>query len=369
MTISFPDASPVPAPRPPDSPAPKPAARKPEDLALLILTDGDLGAGGAYTSRSAPSLSAPDPEEVAAWYATATRNANMESARATGETLKTGSDQRDAMRKESLDKRRVSQEKEVEAIDKQGESKIASWFRTVFGMIGAAVGLIGAAITGGWALGAAIIGMTLAVLDLTNQIAKEAGATMTGSDGKTKALDLSIGGMVAAIVNQMEKDGTITFKDEKARQEWIMAWTITTSLIITAAVVAFSVGGMKDAANLIKDAAKGMQSAIDKLEKTSKTAEVAARATTFVADIGEGASMATGGAITLQLSEIQREKKLAITDETFMVRLLEEANKYVERNIEYLKDLAEKVTDAESSSSNMIRSLQDSQSRSIRAMA
>jgi hypothetical protein len=71
----------------------------------------------------------------------------------------------------------------------------------------------------------------------------------------------------------------------------------------------------------------------------------------------------------LQLSEIQKEGKIAIADETFIVRLLEEAAKYVEQNIEFIKALAERVTDATSSSSNMIRSLQDSQSRSIRAMA
>jgi hypothetical protein len=368
MTVTLQGSTSVAAPRPPDTAEVHTAAPAPSTTASIWI-DPEATTGDAYTSRSAPRLSAPDPEEIAAWYATATTNANMESARATGETLKSTNEQRDSMRKDSLDKRRVAQEKEQDAIAKQGESKIASWFRTVFGLIGAALGMVGAIVTGGWAIGAAVVGLTLALLDLSNQIAHEAGATVTGADGKTKALELSIGGMVAAIVEQQEKDGTISFKDDKARQEWITGWTITTSLIITSAVVAFSVGGMKDAAKLIKDSAKGVQSAIDKLEKTSKTAEVAARATTFVADIGEGASMAAGGGITLQLSEIQKEGKIAIADETFIVRLLEEAATYVEQNIEFIKALAERVTDATSSSSNMIRSLQDSQSRSIRAMA
>ncbi|HSY26390.1 MAG TPA: hypothetical protein VK832_02720, partial [Burkholderiaceae bacterium] len=267
-----------------------------------------LGAESVFSGGySLPSLTLPsDPgtmlimlEDLEAQNAASSEKGSLANIQAGGQDQLIA-----AENSEAQDKKAQQAEQAAAAQTKVGNaegigSSIGGTIAAIFGLI-AAILVTGLTLGGGVGLIAvASVGLTLAIFNDINTGLQQAGVQTTGVDGKSEPLDLSLGGLVKAIVQQQVKDGTIAvapakgkpgalvFKDQAALDSYTSGWTITANLLVTIAMCATGAGILKlcssapeladDAANLATDVSEEAKGVIQTLKNVMKQPGMASK--------------------------------------------------------------------------------------------
>jgi hypothetical protein len=184
----------------------------------------------------------------------------------------------------------------------------------------------------------------LAALNVADVAVQQAGVEVTDVNGVTKRLDLSLGGMVDAIVAQQIHDGSIVrtnadgqiidkdnnviedqtrkvgvkYMNPSELQEYQTGWTIAANVIVAAAMIAAGAGGVSAATNAaraglkagealteaaIKVGVKGSEAVV----KTSTSLERGGQGLAVAADLAQGAAGIYGGKKTQEIAEIDQD--------------------------------------------------------------
>ncbi len=236
---------------------------------------------------------------------------------------------------------------------------------SVFAFIGA---LFFTIVTGGLGVGALVgagIGLTMTVLDVGTRIAKAAKSTYVDASGKTQPLDITLGGMVKRIVEDIAyhdktyPPGSTDADREQKKSTIIMAVSIALNLAVGIAALACSVVSLKNLANAGEKIAKGIDKLADNcVGKLLKSIDLTinVQKTQMVGAISDGMEAFSSclGAITdlaiglcgIDLAYVSRDvKKFEILFST-----IEEVVKRVQLSIE---DDQETIKDLIETSANM----------------
>lgn len=373
----------VPAPVPLPAPAPigpSPSPPPPSDPGLVTQSNVPLLLH--WVSAAVPMLARPDKidaDSLSALLGALNESITKEQVKTGTETIKIGAADREAMTKKVKEQMEIAAQKAKEAAEAAENNKIAGWCQAIFGLIGAVLGIVGAVFAAIGTAGAgtplvvvAVIGAVLAVQDVANMAVKEAGVEVTNVNGDKKALDISFGGMIGAIVDQQLKDGTIVeirkdasgnyidkegnviqdphldakpgaiFMDEKQLGDWKMGWTITTSLLIAAGTMATGVAGMAGMERAAKAAAKageGLSRAATAAERVTEGAQVAA-------DLGQAASTGVQGGIGIKVADLNRDSDRARAGKAYYENMIKEIGMRMNMTQDMIRELVTRMNDA-----------------------
>lgn len=239
--------------------------------------------------------------------------------------------------------------KNIEEVKKQQETKksqqVGEDVGLGMGTAGAVLGLIGAIFLamvtfggGGLAVAAAVVGLVMSSLDVGTRIAEATGATYLDADKNEKPLDITLGGMVKRITEQIVHDdkdfppGSTPENREQKIAEIVMGMTIFLSVLVAAATIACSAGSMHLAAKAAKDiVGKGIDGAKTVISSLSQQqARFAGNITQILqisAEFTEAVSMVTSGAYGIQLAF-----------NTFDIKELDVQKKQFDNSINLLND-------------------------------
>lgn len=344
---------------------------------LFKIVRGAHFSAGYVGGNSAPALDQPVYEDdIAIEMGAAQAEVSATNIRGARADIKASGESREDLSKKAIEQIRVMAEEAAKLLAKQGEGNAAAWCEAVFGFIGSAVGLLASIIATPLTLGAAAIGVAGAIVGVLMSAAQianlgvQAGhVTVKGADGKDKALEISIGAAVHAIVEQGVKDGTFSFRDEKHKQDWIMALTIVTTVLVTALQMASGISGMRNAAHLAKDAAQNITSATYKLVNLGANAKLVEKVTNgigILSDIGEGTGKMASGAVKIQTAEINRDSEKAKAQNAFYAALAKVVSGYLSNQMERLQSNSKSLNDTWDTATSMIADSDASHGRIVR---
>jgi hypothetical protein len=212
------------------------------------------------------------------------------------------------------------------AKSKAGAVNVTSWVKAVGAVIGSFIFLVaGALVSGGIATTVLFFLFALSVLELVNTgIKSNATPAMVKSpDGTLKQLDLSIGGMVQQIVDQISHDHPDFYKSPEEKQQAVMGATMGITIFI--AVVGFAASmGASGGANASLLASK-IGPMIAKLAANNLLA--GGRAVGVVADIAAGASTIAEGTYKNELAGINADTEDARADRSLLMTYLDTTRK------------------------------------------
>ena len=346
---------------------------------LIAVARGSPSSTELRPDGSSHTLDAPliDPEGVAAELeAIEEERANVNIQRAKAD-LKVSAEQREDINRQGLKSLEEMNAKALQALAKQGEADVGAWCQAIFGLIGSALAMVASIVATPLTLGAAAVGVAGAVVGVLMSVAEVANlgvkadkVTVKGADGKDKALEISIGAMVQAIVEEQVKGG-LKFADEKQKQDYIMGMTIMANLFITAVMLASGGKGLYDAHKLAKTAADSVDNAkavyeLVKLGENAKVIQTATNGVGIVADIGESAGKIATAAVKIQTAEIQRDSEKAKAQRLFYDALAEVLASQMSNQMDRLKNNVNSFQETKGLSSSMLAAIAATRGRIVR---
>jgi hypothetical protein len=302
--------------------------------------------GNNLRSINSPAIDIPDmdPDTAIIILMNIFDKNNIHDVKASAQLLKANNTFNSELNKEKLAKLKDQIEKIAEEAKKkavgQTTSDIGLGFSSaaaVFAFIGALAFSIVTLGLGLPALAAATVGLTMSILDVGTRIAKATNSTYEDANHNKQPLDITLGGMVKRIVEQVAYDceksgvdyppGSTKENREQKKSELIMITTLVLNISISLACIACSLVSLKSLASAgknIGEATKGTsKNIIDAALKATNLQidKQAARLTSVVADtagvVVELANSATdiaAGVIQLELAEITKQKMLYEND-------------------------------------------------------
>lgn len=297
-------------------------------------------------SKNSPTLDMPDmdPDTAIIILMSIFDKNNIHDVKASSQLLKANNTFNTELNKEKLTKLKDQIAKIAEEAKKKAEGQTASDIGLGFSSAAAVFAFIGAlaftVVTLGLgvpALAAATVGLTMSILDVGTRIAKATNSTYEDANHNRQPLDITLGGMVKRIVEQVAYDcekkgvdyppGSTKENREQKKSELIMITTLALNISISLACIACSLVSLKSLASAgknIGEATKGTsKNIIDAALKATNLQidKQAARLTSVVADtagvVVELANSATdiaAGFIQLELAEITKQKMLYEND-------------------------------------------------------
>jgi len=210
MTMKIPGATNTPA-RPPGTAETRTApANSQQQQRPLTVTAGptatldlaDQTKAGGFFPLSKPALTMPTMDAYQMMLVlnqdlTETSRANFA---AQWEGVKVNSARREQSTAEQTENRDKWWKNRAEAEKKAASEKVDRWIRTILGAVAAVAAMVFSMGMAAPIVAFAVIGVVLAVVDLANSIVQETGAKVKGLDGEERPLEISIGGMMQAIM-------------------------------------------------------------------------------------------------------------------------------------------------------------------------
>jgi hypothetical protein len=369
--------APAPPPAPPAPPAPVgPPAPAPAPLAPAVMLSPFVPSPISFTLANVPSLAKPMSIDI--------DSINMLigalNYAITREQVKTGTASIDAdnaakleMNKKIKEQLEAIKTKAAEAKEAAGEDKVAGWCEAIGLLVAAGLACAAVVFSGGASAALAVLavaGAVMAIQDVVNMSLKEAGTQYTACTGETKQLDVSFNGMIDAIVDRQLVDGTIVevhedtvnggwldknnkkvdtskpgplyfTKEELA--DWKMGWSVTTTLLITAAMMVTGYGAYKGWGAITK-----VVDAADKSAKAAKTASAAERVTegmSVVADVEAASAQIYQGSVGVKLAEINSDTDRARAYKAYYDSMIKEIGQRMGLAHEAIQTLVERMNE------------------------
>lgn len=347
-------------------------ARQPADGgASLEIAEQEPGLPPAFAmDGSVPRLRAPtfDPNALVAMLSsmqTALNSANIQSVK---KSIEVSAQRQEALNKQSIHKMEEVFQKTQEAIAKQNEQRVANWVKAAFGMLGAALAFVAlfmagslTSFSGGIGLIGAGVGVILAAMDLVNTALDEANVKIRGEDGRMKPVDVSIGGMVAAIVESQIKNNLISFENEEAKANWIAGWSIAANVMVLGLVAGSGIPGLRDAYKAIKQGQKLIEDGLAISLEKSKVIEMAIRHSATVAELGEGAAMIANGVLGIQTAYVQLDKEQRQALESFLRAMIQSEAQKGSAFMDLVNDAYKAMTESWQSTSDRMAEIGNTQ--------
>lgn len=281
--------------------------------------------------------------------------------------------QRDEIRKKVKEAAEAITAKLAEAVKAAGESTTLGWI-TAIAMTAVAVLLCVATVIGGVLSGGAgfaaiagcVVAVTLAVQMITDMSLKEAGVKYTAVTGEEKQLDVSMNGMVDAIVDQQIVDGTIILTNDEGQRvnyegkviaepaggrkstalvftqdelaDWKMGWSIAATLI-----TALSPWGATKVAGLLLKVGAEVGKVADVGAKAAKTIamwgkiERGAEILSNVALVTGSVTAITKGVIDVFIAELNADTDRARADKAFFEVEAQDASRAWDFAMDFLR--------------------------------
>ena len=346
-----------------------------------------LGGGSILLSsggNGAPALTIPpDPGLMQIWLSQLLSQNSQAAAEGDESAIQESGSIQEDVNKRALAQIQEAQQNAQNAADAQKTASIEAWCSASFELLGAILGEVGAVLASVATAGAATplvvvstIGLVMAIDNFTNTALQQEGVQVTGVDGQSEPIDITLGGLVRAVVEQQEKDGTIaiapatakpggiTFPDQASLDKYVTGWTVAATMLVAIALAAG--GGAGGAADATEEAAETTADAALRLTKSivtraSADAETSQRvvgmASTASDVAGSGTSIAQG-VNQLNVAKYQESS----TEETAEQKMLQSISDYLSS---YIKTQSE---DAKSKL-KMISRIQASASQTMENIA
>lgn len=294
------------------------------DKALTILENLSSSSGDPVGALlfSAPPLEPPSdipPEQLEAMVMALLGDASSKIIDVNKKLLKLTDLQRQELSQKLKDATAKAEASLDLAKSKAGAVSVGAWVRAIGAVVGSFIFLvIGAQVSGGLATAGLLALFVLSVVELVNTGLKSQAnpILVTGPDGTVKQLEISIGGLVQQIVEQINHDQPGSFTSSEKKQEVIANWTMGLTVFITAACFLSSLG-VSAGANASVFAGSGGSSlaniisigALSGSRAVAATAEIAAGAATIV----EGVYKLELAGINLDTENARAERRLLMT--------------------------------------------------------
>lgn len=308
------------------------------DRTLTILRNSaSPGTGPDITLLfSAPELALPSdipPEQVEAMVSAMLANASSEIMDISNKLLRLT----DAQRKElnrKIEEATINAKKNLEdAQNLTGRVSASNWIKVIAAVIGTGIFFaIACVTTGGVAAVAMGVVFGMALLELVNTAVKAGPTPVTvkGADGKQKELNLSIAGMVEAIVDRIAFNHPTFYKSEQEKQDTIRGWSLGITIGITVTCLLVSAGtGIAAAVKASGESALkvGTLTAIRMTDLFGKGALAGGRAAAGTADIAAGIATIIEGRFRIQIAGLNYDTELARADRRMLLTRLDMASK------------------------------------------
>jgi len=353
MTMKIPGATNTPA-RPPGTAETRTApANSQQQQRPLTVTAGptatldlaDQTKAGGFFPLSKPALTMPTMDAYQMMLVlnqdlTETSRANFA---AQWEGVKVNSARREQSTAEQTENRDKWWKNRAEAEKKAASEKVDRWIRTILGAVAAVAAMVFSMGMAAPIVAFAVIGVVLAVVDLANSIVQETGAKVKGLDGEERPLEISIGGMMQAI---MLNGPAFKDVDPKKKQEWIMGLTI-------AVQGALAIGGLAAGGAGLFKAGQAAASGAKALSDAARVAKMAAGVVGEVTALTQGIYSATTSAIKLDIAFITQDAELANNEAQFQgemtkyyTDIINEFQSKIEREFSFINELISNVSNA-----------------------
>lgn len=300
---------------------PKPVSPAPPRDAVhrleALLSLSNLPVPAKWSLTIVPRLALPgtfDVESINAILGELDAAITTEQVKTGTEAIRLSDAERAELAKKVKEQLRIALEKAEEAKKAASEGNVAGWCTAIFGLIGAAVGVVAAcAATGGALAPLAVVGLILAVQEVVNMSLKEADVEWTDARGNTKKLDIGMGGLVSMAV-----DEAVAGSDMTAEEIADLKKGLTIGLTVAIALTMMVGGGV----GLSKVGEAGA-----KLSSTAATVERASLGTGIVMDVGQAASSIAHAVISVEVAGLERDSDRARAQKAFYETLIQDIAK------------------------------------------
>jgi hypothetical protein len=331
-----------------------------------------------------------DPDTAAIMIAGTLENAGNISIKVSTNTLTTAIRLSEALNKEKIRKYDQNIKKTAELAAKNKEKQVASDVGLGFSTAAAIAGMIGAIFLtiftaggGAAAIVAAAIGLTTALMDVTDRIMQAQnngqGVKFKALDGTDKNIEFSFAGMVKRATEQIIHDnkvnnsanplvpkGLTKAEEEAFISKWVMGWTITVNLLVAGAAIAagaVSLNGVAKGAKTVADNGKRLSEAIS--VQTAKLVAAVAESIQMINEVGGACSMIANGAYGVQLAYISFDQKELDIMKDSMDAWSKVLSGEISSNQDYISSVMEKIEESFENLATLLSNFYQSQSKIV----
>jgi hypothetical protein len=207
--------------------------------------------------------------------------------------------------------------KEVEAFAKS--ESVTKWIKSVGATVAAFVGAaITTIATGGVAAAFAIAGFLCVLADLVNTGVQHFNVMVKAVDGSMQKLDVSLGGLVTRVVQQIAQDHPDFYSSEEEKNRVIRDWSIGLTVSVTLTCLIGSVAG-----GAVSASSKLTEGAVKVVEHTTNYMSIAGKAVAAGAELGAGGAAVYESTSKMKLAGLNADSERARAERRFIQAMLE----------------------------------------------